>query len=342
MLKRLLIVTIGVGALPSFAHHSTVAVYDSNRMIEVTGVIESFSWRNPHGQIVIAVEDESGAVVHWEAETAGASIMRNRGAPTDVYSVGDVITIAGSPARSGEREMEARNVLLPGGYEFNFGSRAEPHFSAGKSGNLLGRSADAERDVQAAIEAADGIFRVWSTVMNDPASFPLFKGVYPLTAAAQAVQAEWDPFDNELFQCGKKGMPLIMITPFPIEFVREGENIRMLIEEYDARRLIHMSPDAAPSGEFTQMGFSRGRFEGNTLVVETDHITPAYFEPDGVRHSAQLHLTERFIPNEDYSRLDYVVTSRDPETFSEEFDLTRYFVWNPGDSVHSYECLERY
>jgi hypothetical protein len=137
-------------------------------------------------------------------------------------------------------------------------------------------------------------------------------------------------------------MPLIMITPFPIEFVREGENIRMRIEEYDTQRLIHMSPDAAPSGELTQMGFSRGRFEGATLVVETDHITPTYFDDNGVRQSEQTHLTERFIPNEDYSRLDYVLTVSDPENFTEEFDLTRYFAWEPGDSVHPYECLERY
>ena len=154
--------------------------------------------------------------------------------------------------------------------------------------------------------------------------------------------AQWDPFDNELLRCGTKGMPLIMITPFPIELVREGENIRMLIEEYDARRLIHMAPDAAPSGEPTQMGFSRGRFEGETLVVETDHITPAYFDMDGVRHSDQLHLVERFVPSDDYSRLDYRITVTDPETFTEPFDLTRYFVWQPGDTVHPYDCLERY
>ena len=61
---------------------------------------------------MLAVEDESGNVVHWEAETAGASIMRNRGARTDVIAVGDVVTMAGSPARSGAPEMVARNILI--------------------------------------------------------------------------------------------------------------------------------------------------------------------------------------------------------------------------------------
>ncbi|MGD2167903.1 MAG: DUF6152 family protein [Gammaproteobacteria bacterium] len=342
MLRRLLIIAAGAGAVPASAHHSTVAIFDSSRTIELTGVIESLSWRNPHGQIVLAVEDASGNVVEWEAETAGVSVMRNRGAPTDVFAVGDVITLAGSPARRGNPEILARSVLLPSGYEFNFGSGAQPYFPAGKNGNMVGRAAGREGDVAAAIEAADGIYRVWSTIMSDPAAFPMFKGGYPLTASAEAGLADWNPVDNELLRCGTKGMPLIMITPFPIEFVREGENIRMLIEEYDARRLIHMSPDATPPSELTQMGYSRGRFEGNTLVVETDHITPAYFDPDGVRHSEQLHLVERFIPNDDYTRLDYVLSVTDPETFTEEFELTRYFIWRPGDSVHPYECLERY
>ena len=342
MLRKILVCIAGACTLPAIAHHSTVAIFDNSRTIEVTGVVDSISWRNPHGELVVAVEDEAGNIEHWEAETAGASVMRNRGARTDVVNVGDVVTMAGSPARSGDSEMLARSLLLPGGYEFNFGSRAEPYFPAGKNGNMVGMLEERPGDVQAAIDAADGIFRVWSTIMSDPAAFPMFKGGYPLTASAEAGLADWDPLDNDLLRCGTKGMPLIMITPFPIEFRREGENIRMLIEEYDARRLIHMAPDAAPSGELTQMGFSRGRFEGDTLVVETDHITPAHFDPDGVIHSEQLHLVERFIPNEDYSRLDYVISVTDPETFTEEFELTRYFVWQPGDTVEPYECLERY
>jgi hypothetical protein len=322
-------------------HHSTAGIFDSSRTIEVTGVVQSVSWRNPHGRIVIDVEDQDGRTTQWDAETAAISVMRNRGAATDVIVVGDEITIAGAPSRRGNPEVLARSVLLPSGYEFNFGT-GNAYFPAGKNGNLVGRLEEREGDVQAAIDRADGIFRVWSTIMSDPAAFPMFKGGYPLTAAGQEILSQWDPFDNELLRCGTKGMPLIMITPFPIEFVREGENIRMLIEEYDARRLIHMSPDATAPDEPTQMGFSRGRFDGDTLVVETDHITPAYFDMDGVRHSDALHLVERFTPTEDYGRLDYRITVTDPATFTEPFDLTRYFVWRPGDSVHPYECLERY
>lgn len=116
----------------------------------------------------------------------------------------------------------------------------------------------------------------------------------------------------------------------------------MRLEEYDARRLIHMSPDAVAPEEHTLFGFSRGRFEGNVLVVETDHIAEGYFDHMGARQSDQISIVERFIPNADYSRLDYELTVNDPVYFSEAFTLSRYFVWYPEMSVHAYECLERY
>ena len=215
-----------------------------------------------------------------------------------------------------------------------------PYFPAGRNGNLIGRSYD-DSNVDEAVANADGIFRVWATNMTDPAAFPLFKGGYPINDSARSEIAEWDPLDNDLLRCGTKGMPLIMITPTPVEFLRDGDTIQMRIEEYDSRRTIHMSDSAEPPAAPTQMGFSRGRFEGETLVVETDHIQAQYFDPDGVPQSNQILLVERFTPNASYDRLDYIVTVTDPVYFTEPFELSRYFVWKPEMTVVAYDCLER-
>jgi hypothetical protein len=321
------------------AHHSTVAIYDGSRTIEVAGVVDEIHWRNPHGQILLNAQDEDGRTVQWEVETPAVVILRILGIGRDFIAPGDRITIAGAPARRNARGMSASNILLSSGYELAFGNNT-PHFDAGKNGNLVGRSYD-DSNVDAALAAADGIFRVWSTNMTDPAAFPMFKGGYPLTPAAEDVAAEWDPLDNDLLRCGTKGMPLIMITPAPVEFVSDGDRILMRIEEYDSLRVIHMNPDAVGPDENTQMGFSRGRFEGTTLVVETDRIQEQYFDPDGVLQSTQMTLVERFTPNADYSRLDYRVAVTDPVNFTETFDLTRYFVWRPEMTVVPYNCLER-
>lgn len=340
MSRSALLLVLSALAIAAEAHHSQAGLFDSSETIEITGVIKSVSWRNPHGRIMLEVTDESGRVVEWGAETASISILRNRGIDGSSIAAGDRVTIAGAPSLRDRPEILARSVLLPSGYEFTFGN-AEAYFPAGKAGRVVGRRT-IEANVERAVAEADGIFRVWSTIMSDPAAFPMFKGGYPLTEAANAVLAQWNPSDNPLLRCGAKGTPLIMITPLPIELVRQGEDILMRIEEYDARRLIHMSPDAVPPEEHTQFGFSRGRWEGTTLVVETDHIAAGYFDHEGVPQSDRIEVVERFIPNAAYDRLDYRLTVTDPVYFTEPFELTRYFVWKPEMSVHPYECLDRF
>lgn len=321
------------------AHHSTVAIYDAARTVEVTGIVREISWRNPHGKLLLDTTDGSGAAVVWEAEMPATVVLRILGIRQDLISVGDRVTLAGSPARSGKPAMAARNVLLATGYELAFGGNV-PYFPAGRNGNLIGREYD-DSNVAAAIEDADGIFRVWSTNMTDRAAFPMFKGGYPVNDAARAVVAAWDPLDNELLHCGTKGMPLIMITPAPIEFVRDGDRILLRMEEYDSLRTIHLGAGAGPPGEPSQMGFSRGRFESETLVVETSGIRAQTFDPEGVPQSEQMRLVERFTPSADFTRLDYRITVTDPVYFTETFELSRYFVWKPEMTVQAYDCLER-
>jgi hypothetical protein len=341
MLRPLLgLFVVAAFALPASAHHSQAGLFDSSQTIEITGVVKSISWRNPHGHIMLAVRDDKGAVVDWDAETASISVLRNRGVDAEgLINVGDTITIAGAAPRRDLPETLATSVLLSTGYEFTFGS-ANAHFAAGKAGKVVARVA-IDADAAEGRAKADGLFRVWSTIMSDPAAFPMFKGGYPLTAAGKAGLAQWNPRDNVLLKCGHKGTPLIMITPLPVEFVRQGDDILMKIEEYDARRLIHMSPSAVAPAEHTLFGFSRGHWEGTTLVVETDHVAAGYFDHEGTPQSDQVKTVERFAPSASYDRIDYTLTTTDPVNFEKAFDLKRYFVWKPENRVHAYECLDR-
>jgi len=339
---RLVVFVIGLALLADTAraHHSQAGIFDSTKTIEITGVIESVSWRNPHGQILLSVKDPAGKKTVWDAETASVSILRNRGADGSSIRVGDRVTIAGAPSQRNRPEILARSVLLPSGYEFTFGS-PNAYFPAGKAGRVVGR-AKIEGDVAAATKRADGLFRVWSTNMSDPAAFPMFKGGYPLTAAGKAGLAKWNPRNNVLLKCGTKGTPLIMISPLPMEFVKDGDTIVMRLEEYDTVRTIHMNPKAVAPAAHTLLGFSRGRWDGTTLVVETDHIASGYFDHEGTPQSDQIRTVERFTPTADYSRIDYTLTTTDAANFERPFTLTRYFVWKPENTVHKYECLDRF
>jgi hypothetical protein len=322
------------------AHHSFVGFYDLSRTEEIEGRVQSVSWRNPHGSMVIEVTAPDGQTTNWQIETGSISVLRVRGFDHDVVKAGDRVRVAGEPSLRHDNGLYARNVLLPSGREVLLSIGVEPRWS--------GASAEAElaeptfdRNVAAeARERATGLFRVWATVFEDPDSFPMFKGGYPLTEAALAKKAEWNP-DSVIEQgCAFKGMPALMVTPFPVEFIDRGDRIEMRFEEEDATRTIHLDPAAEKPDDFESVyGFSRGHWEGDTLVVETDSISAEFFDYEGTPQSADARYVERFEPTDDSSRLNYRITVVDPATFTEAFELGRYFVWRPELVVNSYDCL---
>src|SRR5262245_61079912 len=135
LVSLILVLNVFVGF--AHAHHSQAGIFDSKKTVEVSGIVKSVSWRNPHGQILLAVKDEKGTETVWDAETASISILRNRGVDGSSIRVGDRVTIAGSPSMRNRPEILARSVLLPNGTEFTFGS-GNPYFPAGKAGRLVG------------------------------------------------------------------------------------------------------------------------------------------------------------------------------------------------------------
>lgn len=339
MLRNLLAATaLLVSASGAIAHHTTLGFYDPEVIVEIEGVLKSLSMRNPHVEFVVTVTDPDGEAVDWQVQTSALSVLRAKGIEPDFMEVGDRIRVAGPGSRRGLPELNARNVLLEDGTEVMTLVTAAPYFTAERS-DLLEPVFSASVEAEAR-RTAEGIFRVWSTVMGDPASFPLFKGNYPLTEAAEQARAAWEPDSEELLACWSKGMPHLMITPVPIEFERMGDDIRLRFEEDDTERVIHMSAGDSPPEGYSMLGYSTGRWEGNMLVVETANIDAPRFDDRGVPQSRDISLVERFTLSEDESRLDYRVTITDPANFTEPFDLTRYWMWRPGIPLGAWNCGE--
>jgi hypothetical protein len=322
----------------TYAHHSTLGFYDHDKIVEIEGVVTRVSLRNPHIRINVEVTDDSGATEDWNIESSALSVLLTRGLDPDFIKVGDHVKVAGSSSKRGRPEMYTSNILLPDGTEALINITAEPYFTDPDSGRVLGPVFDSEVE-QLARNDADGIFRVWSTVLGDPASFPMFKGDYPLTAAATQVRSDWNPTSDALLSCWRKGMPLLMITPIPIEFTRKGNDIVIRFGEDDAERLIHMNTADQGSPEVSSLlGYSSGRWEGDTLVVETVNIDAPNFDDRGTPQGQDISLVERFTLSADKERLDYRISVTDAETFTKPFDLTRYWVWRPEIAVQEWDC----
>jgi hypothetical protein len=86
------------------------------------------------------------------------------------------------------------------------------------------------------------------------------------------------------------------------------------------------------------MGDSRGRFEGNTLVIESANFTDET-ALGGVRHSEQLKLTERFT-RIDPEMIDYEIRVEDPLTWEHPWTLRMTITQQPGYALYEYACHE--
>ena len=324
----------------SFAHHSVAGFYDPDTLIEIEGVIKRARWRNPHTVFEVDVANDAGEVVTWRIESGALGVLKQRGLAREFVQPGDRVKIMGDSSIRSDHEMFARNMLLANGKEVILTAGSTAYFSKADSVSVLEGVYD-EAVAAAARENADGIFRVWSTNIDDRSSdrLKMFDGNYPLLATAVAVRDGYDHEDQVLRGCTKWTMPRLMANPLPMEFARSGENILLRFEEDDNVRVIYMTgDDAEPTSNLSALGHSTGHWDRETLVVETSRLEPERLDDEGTPFSAALQLTERFSVSEDGNRLNYVLTVNDPNTFSETFEKPRAWDWRPEIVVGSYNC----
>lgn len=322
----------------SFAHHSFTR-FDQEKIVEIEGELVSFRWRNPHILFQVRGIDESGEVVIWKVEGHSLSILRRTNASPEGLEAGDRIKLAGWPTVRPSHEIFVHNMLLPDGTELLLQGGVSPRWNTGVT---LGSEREWVVGGTASEDTGrDGLFRVWSTKFG-PGSDRLWLEEYPLTEDAQQILGEWDPItDTAAPGCKPKGMPLIMEQPYPIEFVDNGNVILLRMEEYDTVRQINMTEDKAPADlERSILGYSTGRWDGATLVVETVGVDFPLFDSNGTPQGSDPSFAERFHISDDGSQLLYEITAIDDETFTEPVYLTRNWVWRPGETVEPYECVE--
>jgi Family of unknown function (DUF6152) len=329
-------------AWPAAAHHSVSAWFLPDERQEIEGVVTEVRWENPHVRFFMRAPNADGEDVIWEIETLSSAGIRRWGITPDLLSVGDHVRISGSPSRRGLANIFVRNMLLPSGQELAFG--VEPIYSddALRGGELL----EAEEGVAA--DAAQGIFKVWSSGSNSGWPFPedvdskFDFSAYPLTEAAQAALDAFDYLDHDPTRnCVAKGMTVIMEEPYPIQLIDEGDTIRFLLEEYDTVRVIHMrNVPPADSVEPSPLGFSVGRMEDRDLVVTTTKINSGTFDSVGIPLSLEAVVTERFSPSANGADLVYTLVVDDPVNFTEPVETGKRYIYLPDATVQPFNCTE--
>lgn len=330
-----LLVLLPVGA--AMGHHSANVYFEVDTIIEVRGVISDLKWRNPHIGFTLTSLGSDGEEVEWLVESNSVSTLRQMGVSPEHLEVGALVTVAGWPAKQEANRMSGNNVLYPDGRELVLRGSGVHYFSEGTDDRLTVAELEA-RDLG---DVSDmGIFRVWSTIAGDPDQDRLPANSYPLTDAAIAAQAAWDPIaDNPAIRCEPKGIPGIIDPPYPMELIDQGDVILIRQEEFDTVRTIYMNPDTTPADpQPSILGHSVGHWEGETLVVESTLVSWPYFDGRGVPQSLEARHLERFTVSENGRRLNYTLETTDPLTFTEPVILDRFWLWRPDNPIEPYNC----
>ncbi len=180
-------------------------------------------------------------------------------------------------------------------------------------------------------------------------SVPAGKGVVegneipylPEAAAKKKENAEnWLTLDPEI-KCYLPGVPRATYMPHPFQIFQTPEQVLIVYEFANATRTIPIgSSEESPSD--TWMGWSVGRWDGDTLVVDvTSFIDQTWFDRAGNFHSDALHVVERYTPIAQ-NVIDYEVTIEDPKVFSRPWKMRMplYRRLEQNAQLQEYNCVE--
>jgi len=172
---------------------------------------------------------------------------------------------------------------------------------------------------------------------------------HPITRAPLAYKPEFDAqrkplttLDDPTLQCLLPGVPRIQTMPMPLEIVQTPKEIVILYESFRAFRRIPISANLTHPDDLvpTWMGDSVGRWEGDTLVVDTVGFNDkTWISGTGSIHSEKMHVVERYTLNDDGS-LSWAATVDDPVMLTKPFSTGAVFRTPEGVRVEEYECIE--
>src|SRR5262245_10657932 len=141
-------------------------------------------------------------------------------------------------------------------------------------------------------------------------------------------------------QCLPGGIPLSLLV-FTFKMIQTPQEIVQLSETADPPRQIHTDGRPLPKDpDPTWMGYSVGRWEGDTLVVETAGLNDrAWLDAVGHPRSESMHITERY-RRRDFGHMDLEITFNDPKYYTRPFTLNLALRLMPDSDMLEYVCNE--
>lgn len=155
--------------------------------------------------------------------------------------------------------------------------------------------------------------------------------------------ANYDAANDAALDCTPQGDGLQHQTTAPpaIKFEQQADRIIIRYEYWNAVRTIYLDGRALPENlESSRLGYSLGRIEGNTLIVDTHALTPSQISLAGNKFylSEDAQFNERYKMSDDGERMDILWSVIDPVNLRGPYVGKISWLAAPGWELDVWSC----
>jgi len=173
---------------------------------------------------------------------------------------------------------------------------------------------------------------------------PLTPAGAKLYQAHLAARKAGKPDFDSIQKCWPHGFPRILTANYPVEIFMEPKQVSFIHEVHHFPRLVFLDaqPVAKDDRDQNWMGFSTGKWEGDTLVVFTAGVNDkTTLDEAGLPHTVDLEVTEH-IKKADDNTLEDLLTIHDPKMYSKDWSTKLTFKRMPaGTRMAEYVCTDK-
>jgi hypothetical protein len=246
-------------------------------------------------------------------------------------------------------------VVIATGFALAAGQTPVPAARPAAAGNPMPRTADGKPDfggIWQALNSAAWDIQDHSASLAGNSGVPPGKGVvegneipYKPEALAQKKKnyEKRDTEDPGFTKCYLPGVPRATYMPYPFEII---QNPKMVGIRYQFARAVRTIDLTGASREWLEgwpdfwLGDSRGKWEGDTLVVDVRKLDErTWFDHAGNFHTENLHVVERYSPI-DRDHIQYEATMDDPGVFTRPWKISMplYRIIDRNPEVFEWDC----